>query len=260
MNRLCHDVYSHKMPTSIGETTLNTPQLSAALTSEQQLFVSKKEYINTKILFHRNIKASSDWLQTERPKGLRCHIADREFDDEAHFEFIEDLGDEFVIRLKTSRLSNQTKTTYTLKGKVSKRVVYESLVDKRFAHQSTAEIDKITFHGQTYHNVTVQIDWEPLVLNGKTYQIVRITLRQGTKPLFEQPMLLLTNRTLRNAAQAREIAYVPIASISKKIYNGVRVRYDQKTKCCFYSRCLRLHDDVAFTDEFCSNSRINAQY
>jgi Transposase DDE domain len=205
LNLLCHEVYSNKMPTYIGETVLNDPELSAALTPEQQLLVFKKEHVNTKILFHRNVKDSHDWLQAERPNGLRCHIADREFDDEAHFEYIDNLGDEFVIRLKTNRLSNQTKTTYTLKGKVSKRVVYESLVAKRFAHQSTAEIDQITFHGQTYHNVTVQTEWEPLVLNGKTYQVVRITLRQGTKPLFEQPMLLLTNRTIHNAAQAREI-------------------------------------------------------
>jgi Transposase DDE domain len=205
LNLLCHEVYSNKMPAYIGETVLKDPQLSAALTPEQQLLVSKKEHVNTKILFHRNIKESHDWLKAERPNGLRCHIADREFDDDTHFEYIDNLGDEFVIRLKTNRLSNQTKTTYTLKGKVSKRVVYESLVVKRFAHQSTAEIDQITFHGQTYHNVTVQIEWESLVLNGKTYQVVRITLRQGTKPLFEQPMLLLTNRTIHNAAQACEI-------------------------------------------------------
>jgi Transposase DDE domain len=205
LNLLGHEVYSNKMPTYIGETVLNNPELLAALTPAQQLLVSQKEYVNTKILFHQKIQESHDWLKAERPGGIRCHIADREFDDEAHFEFMDGLGDEFVIRLKTSRLSNQTKTTYTLKGKVSKRVVYESLVSKPFAHQSTATIDKITFHGQIYHHVTVQTEWESLVLNGKTYQVVRITLRQGTKPLFEQPMLLITNRKIQTANQAREI-------------------------------------------------------
>lgn len=205
LNLLCHEVYSNKMPTYIGETVLKDPLLLAALSPKQQLLVSQKQYINTKILFHQNIKTSSDWLKSERPEGIRCHIADREFDDEAHFEAIDAIGDEFVIRLKTSRLSNQTKTTYTLKGKISKRVVYESLVNKRFAHQSTAEIEKITFHSQTYHNVTVLIEWESIVLNAKTYTVVRITLRQGSKALFEQPMLLLTNRKIFNATQAREI-------------------------------------------------------
>lgn len=202
---LCHQVYSNKMPTYIGETVLNNPKLAAALTPEQQLLVAQKAYINTKILFHQNIKESSDWLKAQRSEGFRCHIADREFDDDAHFDSIDTLGDEFVIRLKTNRLSNQTKQTYTLKGKVSKRVVYQALVDKPFAHGCTAEIEKITFHGQTYRSVTVPIEWEPLTLNGKTYQVVRITLRQGAKPLFEQPMLLLTNRKVFNASQAQEI-------------------------------------------------------
>jgi Transposase DDE domain len=96
-------------------------------------------------------------------------------------------------------------THVKLKGKISKRVVYQALIDKPFAHCCTAEIEKRTFHGQTYHNVTVQTEWESLVLNGKTYQVVRITLRQGTRPLFEKPMLLLTNRTIRNGSQAQEI-------------------------------------------------------
>jgi Transposase DDE domain len=205
LNLLCHEVYSNKMPTYIGETILNNPKLSKDLTVEQQRFVVEKAYINTKVLFHKNLKASSDYLKAQRPGGLICHIADREFDDDTHFEYIDQLGDEFVIRLKTNRLSNQVKTVYTLSGKVSKRVAYQALVDKPFAHRSTSEIEKITFHGQTYSKVTVQVDWETLVLNEKTYSVVRITLRQGTKPLFEQPMLLITNRKITTASQAHAI-------------------------------------------------------
>jgi hypothetical protein len=202
---LNHEVYSNKMPDYIGETVLKDSKLSGALTPSQQLLVDKKEYINTKILYHRNIKAGSDWLKQQRPQGIVCHISDREFDEESHFEYLTEQGDEFITRLKTNRLSHQTRTTYTLSGKISKQKAYHALVDKPFAHRSTYEIAKISFHGTTYTDVTVEIEWEELLLNSKSYPVVRITLRKGDKPLFQQPMLLITNRKIQNATQAKEI-------------------------------------------------------
>jgi hypothetical protein len=205
LHLLSHEVYSNKMPDYIGETVLKDSQLSAALTPAQQLLVAKKAYINTKILYHRNIKEGSDWLKSQRPHGIVCHISDREFDEESHFEYLTERGDEFITRLKTNRLSHQTRTTYTLRGKVSKQKAYHALADKPFAHRSTYQIAQITFHGTTYTDVTAEIEWEELLLNSKSYQVVRITLRKGEKPLFQQPMLLITNRKIQNAAQAKEI-------------------------------------------------------
>lgn len=205
LHLLEHEVYSNKMPHYIGETTLKDPKLLAGLTPEQQSLVDKKAYINTKILYHRNIKAASDWLKAQRSGVKVCHISDREFDEESHWEYMDGLGDEFITRLKTSRLSHQTRTTYTPRGKVSRQIAYHALVNKPFAHSCTYEIEKITFHDTTYREITAQIEWEELVVNEKTYSVVRITLRKGTQPLFKQPMLLLTNRKVRNASQAKEI-------------------------------------------------------
>jgi hypothetical protein len=205
LHLLGHELYSNKMPNYIGETVLNTPKLSVGLTPAQQLLVDKKTYINTKILYHQNIKAGSDWLKAQRPGVQVCHISDREFDEESHWEFMDELGDEFITRLKTNRLSHQTRTTYTLRGKISKQIAYHALIDKPFAHSCTYEVAKITFHGTTYTDVTAQIEWEEWIVNQKTYSVVRITLRKGSQPLFKQPMLLVTNRKVRNASQAKEI-------------------------------------------------------
>jgi hypothetical protein len=205
LHLLSHEVYSNKMPHYIGETVLNNPQLLAALSEAQQILVAEKTYINTKILYQAQIQENSAWLKSQRLDVVVCHISDREFEDESHFEFITAQGDEFVTRLKTNRLSHQTKPVYTPKNKLSKQIAHHALVDKPFAHQTTYTLDRITFHGRTYQSVTVQLEWEELILNEKSYSVVRITLRQGNNPIFKQPMLLITNKPVQTGGQAKEI-------------------------------------------------------
>jgi hypothetical protein len=175
------------------------------LSAEQQILVAEKTYLNTKILYQTQIKENSAWLKSQRPGVVVCPISDREFEDESHFEWITEQGDEFVTRLKTNRLSHQTKPVYTSKNKLSKQIAHHALVDKPFAHQMTYHLERITFHGKTYQSVTVQVEWEELILNEKSYQVVRITLRQGNNPIFKQPMLLITNKPVQTGQQAKEI-------------------------------------------------------
>jgi len=203
---LTHELYSNKMPTYIGESVLNDPECKAALNTEQQKLVTAKTYINTKVLFHNSPQESSRLVKQTATESKICHVADREFDDEAHFWYItHELKDEFVIRCKANRLSDRTFPALTPTGKVSKKIGHYKLVDKKFAANSTYQISKITIKGVVHTNVTVKIDWESLKLGEKTYTIVRITLEKDGKPLYKQPMLLITNRVVMSAEAAKEI-------------------------------------------------------
>jgi hypothetical protein len=87
---------------------------------EKQDLVSKGTYYNGSKLAKNQISKTSALLKKE--DRMICHVLDKEFDDSTRFEHIENLGDEFVIRLKLNRLSNESKTVYTPKGKLSKQV------------------------------------------------------------------------------------------------------------------------------------------
>ncbi|HNL07047.1 MAG TPA: transposase [Chitinophagales bacterium] len=203
---LCHELYSNKMPNYIGEMVLNDETLRATLSAEQLAMVEEKTYINTKVLLFRNLEKSSRLLKEQCSANIVCHLLDREHDDEDTFrEIAEERGDEFVIRSKHNRCSHQTYFPFTPSGKISKKAVNYKLIDKSFEHGSTYEIESIRIKGKTYKNVQAVIAWEALQLAEKTYNVVRITLTKAGKPLFAQPMLLITNRPVTNAEEAKGI-------------------------------------------------------
>jgi hypothetical protein len=108
-----------------------------------------------------------------------CHVLDREFDDEEVFEHTEVLQDEFVIRLKLNRLSNEKQTLYTPKGKISKRVKQKKLIDKKFAQSGNFLIDKLDIKGKVYRQVACLVEWEALTLGEQTYTALRINCPLG---------------------------------------------------------------------------------
>lgn len=207
---LCHELYSNKMPNYIGQTTLNNAQAVSQLSEVHQQMLIDKTYINTLVLFRRNLKSSSELLKSTNSDLQVGHVFDREFDDDANFEYIDsELKDVFVARLKANRLSHQTFSTSTPTGKISKRLVHYKLIDKIFANSSLYAIDKILIKGVKYQNVQARIEWETLEIgqkdNQKSYNVVRITLLKDGKPLFAQPMLLLTNNKVQSAEAAKSV-------------------------------------------------------
>jgi hypothetical protein len=207
---LCHELYSNKMPNYIGQMTLNDLQATSQLSEVHQQMVLDKTYINTLVLFRRNLKNSSELLKSTNSDLQVGHVFDREFDDDANFEYIDsELKDVFVARLKANRLSHQTYDTTTPTGKISKRPVHYKLIDKVFANSSHYEIDKILIKGVKHQNVQARIEWETLKTgqkdNQKSYNVVRITLLKEGKPLFVQPMLLLTNNKVQSAEAAKSV-------------------------------------------------------
>lgn len=173
------------------------------ITQAQQDLVRKGTYQNGSKIAKSQIRKLSALLKKEG--RTTCHVLDREFDDEAVFSTIDALKDQFVVRLKLNRLSNEEQVLYTPKGKISKRVKQKKLIDKKFAQSGNFLIDKLNIKGKVYRQVACLVEWEPLTLGEQTYTALRISLSLGCKPLFEHPMLLLTNRCVENAQQAREV-------------------------------------------------------
>ncbi len=59
---------------------------------------------------------------------------------------------------------------------------------------------------KVYQEAECLFEWDTLNLRGSEYSVVRITMMERTgKPIYKQPMLLLTNITVQKAEQAREI-------------------------------------------------------
>lgn len=207
VNLLFHDLYSQEHPNYISQKELETP---TSLSAAKAKVLADKEHINGTILCKRQIKGSHDLLKSSHEERIITHILDREFDSEDLFSYIHDLGDEFVIRLHLSRVASQGEEKLTPKGKVSKVLHYPKLVDKKFANQSSYHIPTLTIKNKTYHEVTCVLEWETLILEEKSYNVVRITLKQGNKPLFQHPMLLITNRKIETGEDAKNVYHAYI--------------------------------------------------
>lgn len=175
------------------------------ISEEKQELVKSNNYLNGLVITKKMLKKSSDLLKKDHPFRKVCHVLDREFDNNQLFETIDEQEDFFIIRLKTGRLSNDKKIIYTPKGNVSKKVGFKKLIDKKFENNSTYEIEKLTIKGKKYNQVQASIAWESLYLGGKKYQVVRVSLSQFDKPLFENPMLLLTNQSINNSKEASQV-------------------------------------------------------
>ena len=208
-----HTLYSTGMPNYVSKETLSligligqhspkVPNLAPVMWDN----IEKGEYLNNTTVYFQALLNSHNTIKRGNLDIKITHIQDREFDGEEYFEYADDLKDEFITRLKLSRLSNLTRPVYTPKGKLSKKLAYVKLIDKAFEHQFSYDIQRISIKNKTYVNVKCTIEWEKLILNNRTYSVVRITLRdEKGKPIFQQPMMLITNRVLECAQDTRQV-------------------------------------------------------
>jgi hypothetical protein len=205
-----HETYSTGLPNYVSQETLgmvhqNSPKLPS-LPPFLWDSIEKGSYINNSTVYFQALLNSHNTIKRGNIDTKITHIQDREFDGEGYFEYTTDLGDEFITRLKLSRLSNQMLPVYTPTGKLSKKVTYVKLIDKAFEHQFTYDIERISIKNKTYTNAKSDIEWEKLIINNRTYSVVRITLKDAKgKPIFQHPMMLITNRVIESAQDAKQV-------------------------------------------------------
>lgn len=151
--------------------------------------VRQEAYINLRQVTHKQLRAVSESLKEGNEALKVCHVLDRQFEGSPYFEFIDrELKDEFVLRLKTSRNANEVTV-----NKAGKEVAVK-LVKATLPNSNSTVLDKVRLNKRVYQQAKRIIEWGKLTLNDVEYRVVRITLlaRDG-KPIFKQPMLLLTN-------------------------------------------------------------------
>lgn len=198
---LCHQTYSNEVVNFISQEAIRTKTYPI----EKQALVDKQAYINGTVLYKEKVKESSEILKKSNPTAHICHISDREFDNNDFFEHIVVQGDDFITRMKLSRLSNEILPYFTPKGNISKKIVYQKVLDKKFKNKEILLIDKLAIKGKLHQNVSCCLEWEALVIEGKNYNVVRVSLFCEGKALFQHPMLLLTNKEISNGEQAKAI-------------------------------------------------------
>jgi hypothetical protein len=180
------------------------------------------ELVNLGRITRNQLQAVSDQFKEANPEIAVWHVLDRQFDGVPLFAFVTNhLHDKCVVRLKISRNSNEKSVNEEGKEYAVK------LKDAPFIGKQVDTLDKVRIKKKVYQQVKRVIEWGTLVLEGETYQVVRVTLlkRDGT-PIFKQPMLLLTNHAVCNGQEALAIYRVylmrsKIEEVFKFVKNAV---------------------------------------
>jgi len=112
-------VYSNKVPQFVSQKELELYHKGALQNSEDpspreraeviRQLVEADEYVNTSTVTKEQLQKTSEAFKQEQPDVKLTHVLDAGFDSNDVFAYIdEELEDEFVIRLKVSRNSNET--------------------------------------------------------------------------------------------------------------------------------------------------------
>jgi len=172
--------------------------------AEIKALVDEDKHINMTLSLMRQTQSVSETLKLSNPAISVCHIHDRFADMSEYFEHIDQtLQDEFVIRGTAKRVSNQTRINE--KG----NEVKVKLIDAKFENKNSEVIEKLRLKGKLYPQATSLIEWDNITIEEKSYQVVRITLkdREG-KDIFKKPMLLITNIKVNSYIEAKEIYHI----------------------------------------------------
>ncbi|TKT85266.1 transposase [Dyadobacter frigoris] len=116
------------------------------------------------------------------------HLLDRGHDDQKLFEHIDDLSSHFVVRLKSSRNSNEF--TFNQKGKPQA----VKLVDAQLEQGFEEVLNRFVRKNKVYSQARIHLVKGSLTLGEKTYTVIRVhVLNRTQNPVFKEPMMLITN-------------------------------------------------------------------
>ncbi len=163
--------------------------------------LEEDELVNLGQVIRNQLQAISQQFKEANPRIAVWHVLDRQFDSLPLFEFVKyELNDTFVIRLKISRNSNER--SINEEGKT----VAVKLKDVQLSGKQVEILDKVRIKKKVYQQVKRVIERGTLILEGETYYVVRVTLlKRDGRPIFKQPMLLLTNHPVGAHQEALSI-------------------------------------------------------
>lgn len=199
---LSSDIYSNRADDQITQKDLKLISKPCSLKAsvEKQAYyaaiaakAAQIEYTNSSIIARTNITKVSRELKTNNPNVKLTHVLDRGFDDNSLFKFITDeIKDDFVIRLKSSRLAETSGSNN-----------HEKLIIKEFDKSVSHYYSKIQIKKKVYQDLRCFVEYGEKIAG---YSVVRIQLftREG-KLLFATPMLVITSRAVTTDEQATAI-------------------------------------------------------
>ncbi len=167
---------------------------------EIETLLEKQDNYNSKKICLEQIKAIHDQIRAQNPEIVIIHVLDRGFDDEEIFEYIESLGDKYVIRFKSNRNSNEKIVDDKNKE------IRVKLSTKVFDNKEEIIYTKVHFQKKVYQNAKGVFEWDTVVIQDKLYHVVRVSFysRDGNK-IFKDPMLLISNYIVFNLEMARYV-------------------------------------------------------
>ena len=180
--------YSSELPEYVSQKerkAYETGQLKDPVrhTEIEDLLAKDLDISYKKVLFAQ-LKAVSEAVKAENPELMVIHVLDRYQDDKEVFEYIESLGDYFVIRLKKNHKDAEgTPISFCdLRGKV------------RQTYQRLSHLDK------EYKNVEAYYQWGDY----QDYSMLRVRLfhQKSNKRVFKEPMLIVSNLVIEEFLMA----------------------------------------------------------
>ena len=151
------------------------------------------------IVFNQ-IKQTDETLKVQFPDLKVRHLLDRGHDDQALFEFIDDLESSFIVRVKSNRNSNEF--ILDQKGKPQ----FVKLVNATLEQTQERVLEKFVWKNKVFQQAKMVITWGKLILKCKTYSVVKLQVfDREKKAIFKDQMLLITNELVHNFDLAFEI-------------------------------------------------------
>ena len=173
-------------------------ETASAIASETR---EQEETATEARIIREHLRRASETVRSAQADARTTHILDRKHDENALFSFIADqLQDTFVIRLKVSRNSPDETTDAAGKARAVK------LVERKYAKQTIRYFSKIRLGKKVFQDARLVLDYDTVSLDGHCYSVIRADYQDRTgKPIFPEPMLLVSNLPLAQDADALSI-------------------------------------------------------
>lgn len=160
--------------------------------SAQKIYESGN-YFNKKTISKEEISRVSQALKQSNPALKISHVLDREFDDDDYFNLISNiLGDEFVIRSKKSRCLDEVDEN----GKKVRLIV------SPFDNGHQLPFQKLSIKKTVIQDGKILVEWK---VYGEIYAVKITILDRGGNNVFDESMLLLTNKEVVSFDDAYDV-------------------------------------------------------
>jgi len=192
---LCSTPYSNQDPQFLSKKEFDKYEKGKlndqAREKEIDQLLEKQDYYHSKTICLEQIEKIHNQIKAINPDIIIIHILDRGFDCVEVFEFIESLGDKFVIRFKSNRNANEK--IINDKGKE----VFLKLASKTFENIEKVNYSKVCFRDKAYKNATGVFEWDTTKIKNELYNVQKVRfVDEKNRKIFASPMLLISNYQL----------------------------------------------------------------